>query len=495
MEMPPPNNNRDKFFIHPTTKQADFILANQKFSCFSGGFGNGKTTAGCLKGIAVSQYPGNFGLIGRLTYPELRDTTRRTFFELCPPEYYDKVNGGEWRRSENHLILANGSEIIFRHLDTIAEKELLSLNLGWFYIDQAEEINESLFMILQSRLRLNTVPRRYGFVTCNPEPGNWIYSRFAKPAQDGKLDTKTHFYVSATTRENPHLPADYVPTLLASYPEELIKRYIEGKWEVFEGQIYPEYDQTIHVIKPFDIPKGWERLISIDHGLVNPTCALWGAIDYDNNLYIYDEYYEPGIVSKHAEAILAKTVGQEIAFWLIDPSTANKTREKDGMLWSVLEEYEDYGIYATPANNQMLAGINRVKEFLKLDSKRLNPQTSETPSPRLFIMSNCTSLTWEFPQYQWKKMRSVTNRNEIERPRDYNDHALDALRYMIMSRFPAPLLHPRGDSLTAPLRDRGMSGFQNQMPTNYRGDDMLGQLGGSLGLYSDKNEGGEWQQN
>jgi PBSX family phage terminase large subunit len=315
----------EQFMISPTEKQADFVLSTKKFSCFSGGFGNGKTTAGCLKGIALSQYPGNFGLVGRLTYPELRDTTRRSFFELCPPEYYAKEHGGEWRRSENHLILANGSEVIFRHLDTIAEKELLSLNLGWFYIDQAEEIGEKLFLVLQSRLRKANVPRRFGFITCNPEPGNWIYERFAKPAEEGQLK-KDYHYVSATTRENPHLPADYVPTLLESYPEELIKRYIEGKWEVYEGQIYPEFDRSIHVIKPFDIPKGWERLVAIDHGLVNPTAALWGAIDYDDNLYIYDEYYEAGIVSKHAERIVQKSEGQEISFWLIDPSTASKTR-------------------------------------------------------------------------------------------------------------------------------------------------------------------------
>lgn len=486
--------NDDPYSIQPTEKQAEFVLSTNKFGCFSGGFGNGKTTAGCLKALALSQYPSNFGLIGRLTYPELRDTTRRSFFELCPPEYYAKEFGGEWRRSENHLILANGSEIIFRHLDTIAEKELLSLNLGWFYIDQAEEIGESLFLILQSRLRKNNVPRRFGFITCNPEPGNWIYDRFAKPAQEGYLK-KSHFYISATTRDNPHLPIDYVPTLLESYPEELVKRYIEGKWEVYEGQIYPEYDHSIHVIKPFDIPKGWERLVAIDHGLVNPTAALWGAIDYDDNLYIYDEYYEPGIVSKHAEAILQKSEGQEIAFWLIDPSTSSKTREKDGMPWSIMEEYEDYGIYATPANNRLLAGVNRVKEFLKLDEKRINPRTHEHPAPRLYIMSNNTSLLWELPQYQWKKMRGMSNRNEPERPRDFNDHALDALRYLIMSRFPPPSKKLRGDSLVLPLRNRGDSSVTNRVPSNYQQGVTFGSAN-TGNLYSE-NEGGdeEWVQN
>ena len=157
--------------IEPTPKQIEFITSTAKFSCFSGGFGSGKTVAGCLRALLLSSFPGSFGLIGRLTYPELRDTTRKTFFEICPPEYYDEAHGGQWKPSENYLRLVNGSEIIFRHLDNVSEKELLSLNLGWFFIDQAEEVGGNVFQILQSRLRLNTVSNRYGFIIFNTSTG------------------------------------------------------------------------------------------------------------------------------------------------------------------------------------------------------------------------------------------------------------------------------------------------------------------------------------
>ena len=485
-------NQNNQFSIAPTAKQADFVLSPKKFSCFSGGFGNGKTTAGCLKAIALSQYPNNFGLIGRLTYPELRDTTQRSFFELCPPEYYDKEHGGEYRRSEEKVRFSNGSEVIFRHLDTVSEKELLSLNLGWFYIDQAEEIGERVFLVLQSRLRKNDVPRRYGFVTCNPEPGNWIYQRFKKPFDEGTLSNDYH-YVSATTMENPHLPADYVPTLLESYPEELVKRYIEGQWEVFEGQIYPEFHRESHVIKPFKIPQEWEKIVAIDYGMVNPTCALWAAIDYDGNVFIYDEYYQAGVVSQHAEAILEKSKGQEIKEWFIDPSTASKTREKEGMPWSVLEEFEDYGLYPFPANRERLAGINRIKEFLRLDNNRRNPLTNEQPAPRLYIFATCTNLLWEFPQYQWRKMRGAVERNAPEAARDFNDHAMDALRYIIMSRFPPPTKKVRGDELATPRLRHGDANFDKPFPKGMDGDEMFGQFGDTLNLLTNS-EGAEWEQ-
>jgi hypothetical protein len=330
-------------------------------------------------------------------------------------------------------------------------------------------------------------------VACNPEPGNWIWDRFAKLSYNNELPKEFH-YLSATTNENPYLPPDYVPTLLQSYPEELIKRYIEGKWEVYEGQIYPEFNRVAHVIRPFDIPSNWERVVAIDHGLVNPTCALWGAIDFDGNIFIYDEYYNPGIVSQHAKEIIRKSEKQNISLWIIDPSTAAKTREKEGMPWSVLEEYNDYGIFPIPANNEKLAGINRVKEFLKFDSGRVNPITEEHPSPRLFIFSSCTNTVWEMPQYRWKKLRSLLPRSDPEQPQDTNDHAMDSLRYLIMSRFPAPIKRTVGADMVQRTQRQKVENMLAPFEKNFEGDEIFGKFGDTLGVNPNSEGGSEWKQ-
>jgi phage terminase large subunit len=427
-----------QFKIELTQKQEQFVLTPARFACMSGGYGSGKSYAGCLRGLILSQFPKNVGLIGRLSYPELRDTTRKTFFDLCPVEWYDEKRGGRWSPTENHLTLINGSEILFRHLDTVSEAELKSLNIGWFFIDQAEEIGLPIWHVLQSRLRLNTVPNRYGFVSCNPEPGSWIEDIFKRPFDEGTLP-KDYFHLDTATYDNPHLPADYVEVLKANYPEEMQARYIEGSWKAMQNLIYPEFEKDIHVIRPFVIPQNWEKIIALDHGMVNPTGVTFAAIDYDSNVFIYDEYYNPGLVSEHAKAIKQKVGEQNISMWLIDPSTQAKTREKDGRMWSVIEEYEDFGLYFVPANNQMLAGINRVKEFLKVNPKRIHPITRKRPSPRLFIFQSCVNLIWEIRQYKWRKYRGMALRNLPEQPVDYADHLLDSLRYTIMSRFPPPV--------------------------------------------------------
>ena len=66
----------------PMPKQQEFHGSAAKYRCFDGGFGNGKTSAGCVEAIMLSlEYPGTEGVICRKTRPELLATTMKTFWE------------------------------------------------------------------------------------------------------------------------------------------------------------------------------------------------------------------------------------------------------------------------------------------------------------------------------------------------------------------------------------------------------------------------------
>ena len=84
-------------------------------------------------------------------------------------------------------------------------------------------------------------------------------------------------------------------------------------------------------------------------------------------------------------------------------------------------------------------------------------------------------------------MRGATERNAPEAARDFNDHAMDALRYIIMSRFPPPTKNIRGDELLTPRMRKGAEEVNKPFPENYQGDDMFGQFGENLNILSDKN--------
>ena len=118
-------------------KQELALNSKTRFLLLSGGYRSGKTSVALVKLVIqhMSQ-PNNRILIGRLTYPELRDSILKDIFQFIPEEWIDKYN-----ESRLELRLKNGTEILFRHLDTVSTQELKGMTLGAALIDQVEELS------------------------------------------------------------------------------------------------------------------------------------------------------------------------------------------------------------------------------------------------------------------------------------------------------------------------------------------------------------------
>lgn len=204
---------------------------------FLGSWRGGKTYAGCQEALKKSIiYPGNCGLIGRKDFTDLRDTTLKTFLEICPEDFIANYN-----KTEHHIKFVNGSEIYFRELkDGVG---LGSLNLGWFYIDEAEEIEEPIFERLKGRLSLMDVGKTQGWLTTNPPNENhWIYRQF-----ELSHDTD-YFTIHASTYENKgHLPAGYIEDL-EKLPPSWRKKYLEGQYGFTPDGVpyYQGYQEHFH---------------------------------------------------------------------------------------------------------------------------------------------------------------------------------------------------------------------------------------------------------
>jgi phage terminase large subunit len=438
-------------------KQDAFVFDEHRFAGYGGGFGNGKTLAGAIKAYNHCMQKDAFFLIGRRHATDLSDSTQRDFLNLFGQMGKFSPKNGSFKFYKDGQPL---SEVIFRHLDDL--QSLTNMNLSGFWIDQAEEVSEDVFDFLVGRIR-RPVHKREGFITYNPNGHDWIYRRFVKKiGKDGKdLPNASDFFVTnASTLENrQNLPEDYVKGLMAM-PKEWVKRFVEGSHDVFAGQIYDEFNPSIHVINPFQVPNTWERFRAIDHGQNNPTSCHWYAVDFDGNIFVYQEYYqEKDVVSNHVKSINAMSrvrttdggvLTDEYAYTVIDPSTHAKTLEKDGYRFSIADEYMDAGIPTIAAQNDVIAGINRVKEYLRIDAERFHPFLKDADgdsimgAPRLFIFSNCEYLIEEMGQYRWKNYSGMAlgnpDKDDIkEAPVKRKDHAVDDLRYAIMSRPQTPL--------------------------------------------------------
>ena len=218
-------------------KQALFHQSEAKYRLYIGAWRAGKTYAGCQEALKKSYlYPNNCGLIGRKDFTDLRDTTIKTFFDICPPDFIKSYN-----KTEHHVIFQNGSEILFRELKD--GTGLGSLDLGWFYIDEAEEVDEGIFTRLQGRLSKKNAGKTKGWLTSNPPNENhWIFNTF-----ELNKDPE-YFTVHASTYENrEHLPEGYIEDL-EKLPPSWRKKYLEGQYGFTPDgtSYYQGYQEFIH---------------------------------------------------------------------------------------------------------------------------------------------------------------------------------------------------------------------------------------------------------
>lgn len=384
-----------------TPPQDDFIFSKDDFVCIKGTWGCGKSLAGLIAArIECEQYPNNLYLIIRKEYVDLRDSTIKD---------WNSEFGDIYPVVSNDVKFPNGSVIMFRHGDDL--NALKNANLGGALMVQAEEMSEEDFHFLVGRLRRKDGTRQLR-LECNYDGHNWIYRLFNEQHLGKLILTNTFDNIA-------NLPDGYIDRL-KKLPEKIQRRHLYGSDEEMEGIIWDEFKFS-HVVAPFEVPDGWNKIVALDHGVTNPTAILWGAIDFDGKIFIFDEHYEANkTVSYHSQIIKTKPYKQ-MEKWLIDPSCFARTQQRGTELRSIVDEYKDYDIHFQPADNSVLGGLNRVNEWFKSD--------------KLFIFKNCENLIREIQGYKWKKLRYTEDKNQPDEPQKKNDHACDCLRYMIMSRY------------------------------------------------------------
>lgn len=430
----------------PLPKQKMFMDAaldalGPQFIAYYGGYGSGKSLILCIINIIWGVLHGGEYVISRQFMPELRRTTYQVFKEILPKELLieERVADAQFR------IRSQAGEAKFHFVGLDEPGKLDSLNLSGVSIDEASQSTEEAMLKLQGRLR-NKKGLRKMLLAGNPKGHDFVYRYFLKqdcfrpfkhPSTNRIISAeeqkKSYQMFIAPSTENKHLPPNYVAQMLSTYSAERIARDVMGSFDSFQGQVYNEFDRSIHVIKPFKIPETWTKFIGADHGYRNPAAFVWIACDYDENLYVYREYYErEKKIDEICHDVDVLSKGEKLEGIWIDPST-KANRGKDSDFQTYLENLPK-GIPLIPANNEVSTGIDRTKQYLRVDER--------TNKPRLFIFDNCTNLIDEIVQYRYEELSPGQERdkNIKESPVKKDDHACDALRYGIMSRPEAPIL-------------------------------------------------------
>ncbi len=457
-------------------QQDGFYLTNRN-QCLSGGFGNGKTYCLMQKAITLSLTFSNYrSVIARQYYKDLKATTMQTFFKILPRQLiltHDNQAG--------LTILKNRSLFYWMHLDAFDEQSLRGLEINSAFVDQAEEMKEAIYLVLDSRIgrwdkaevpqsylsqdptwpRDNWgIPRvpNYMMLGVNPDSQfHFIYQRYHPESIERKLD---HIMLQAGTDPNLNDP-ETIQQMLGRDPI-WVKKYFKGEWGISEAQIHYLPPQSI--LDPKDCDKLLKDIKSkgnlyrvLDHGDTSPTACGWFSALGPWHI-CYREYYMPNtLISKHRQNI-SDLCGDEIySGSYADPAIFKKQSQKEGGFWSVSDEYRSSNVSGPslnwiPADNNEFATRNRINELLQLDPNVKHPITGESPAPRLYFIKR----TAEYQngvfhgikelQSQRRKLLTTINGKPIysdDREDSITDHFYDVERYYVAMHGATKIIPPR----------------------------------------------------
>ena len=427
-------NQQDVVFKPNKGPQTDFLAASEREVFYGGARGGGKSYAMLIDPLRYCDKQHHRALLLRRTMPELRDLithSQRLYSRAFP--------GAKWREQEKEWRFPSGAKIEFGYAENMTDAlRYQGQSYTWIGVDELPQYpSPDIYNFLRSSLR-SVDPGIPVYMRATGNPGNigsqWVREMFVDPSVpnfsfDVNIDTPmgrkviTRRFIPAKLQDNPYLTqTDDYYTMLASLPEVQRKQFLEGDWDAFEDSSFPEFSKSIHVVDPFEVPKGWQRFRAADWGYASPACVLWFAIDYDNNLWIYRELYTKKITADvFARKVLMLEKDEYIRYGVLDASTWAKRGDIGP---SIAETMNQVGCKWRPSDRTPRSRISGKLEI----HKRLKPSDTKKKEPGLRIFSTCRNLIRTFP------LLPLDDSNPEDINTDAEDHAYDALRYGCMSR-------------------------------------------------------------
>ncbi len=409
-------------------KQMQFHKCNKKNRWVFGGNRSGKTECGAVETVwlarGIHPYKKNKRVdcwVVSLSRQVQRDVAQSKILHYLRKSWIEAVvmESGRKDSAESGIIdfilvrnvFGTLSKIGFKSCDQGREKfQGASLDFVWFDEEPPYDIYKECKMRVMDKKGMI-------FGTMTPLKGlTWVYNEiYLNENHDDNV-----WAITMEWADNPYLDKKEIEDMTKSMSEDELQSRRYGKFMQMGGLVYSEFDENIHVIDPFDVPKDWYDNISIDPGLNNPLSCHWYA-EYDGNVYVIAEHFESGKdVAYHAQRI--KEISSSLD-WplhngricaLIDSAAGQKTLASSK---SVVDLFYENDILVNPkVNKDMFSGINIVKRYLRDGQGKAH----------LFIFKNCVNLIQEFKSYWWS--------DKSDNPIKKDDHALDELRYYLVSK-------------------------------------------------------------
>ncbi|NLW90003.1 MAG: PBSX family phage terminase large subunit [Syntrophomonadaceae bacterium] len=349
----------------------------------------------------------NFILAGR-SMGALKRNVLKPMFQILAAKAipYRYIRSG----SDARVEIGSNTYYLFGANNEASQDVLQGLTAAGALADEAALFPESFIEQMIGRC---SVEGSKIWLNCNPEgPFHYIKTEYIDKAAEKKV-LHLHFTLDDNLSLSPKIKERYKRMFTGLW----FKRMILGLWVLAEGVIYDMFDDQVHLIDdPKKLPEKFQAYyLGVDYGTGNPTVLLLLG-QAGNNLYVVDEYYWDSSKTgrqktdvEYSRDLREFIKGRYPRAICIDPSAASFILQlrKDGV----------GGI--RKANNSVIDGIRTV--------------ASHFGEQRLFIYGpKCPNLLKELTNYVWDP--KAQERGE-DKPVKANDHALDALRYVLHTMF------------------------------------------------------------
>lgn len=377
---------------------------------YFGGFRSGKSfIVQLITFLLCCVYPNLRVVYVRRTYDQLKDSVIKQFCDDF--QKYGMFKYIETSKDGSRMAkFTNGSTIRFRAFDR--DTNILSAEYDVACMCQAEEVQEELYKQLFGRLSGHIMSKTILMAEGNPK-GNWVKNTFYDLDESQRIAKGIYFINAPTISNLANLPADYVETLKQQYSEKDFQRWVMGDWQNLYGSVFDGFKENINVIDPipFDkIDKNEVKMIGGDYGFRNPTAFVWGFKDFDDNYIIFDEFYKSGCLP---EEIVRENLRHGKLLTAMDNSI--KRPDRDGKnLW---DDLINAGLLLIEPNKDEHRNIVTVNSLFV--------------QKKLKICSNCRNLISEIKKYKYPEQKIGAERNFNESPIDKDNHAIDAMLYLI----------------------------------------------------------------
>jgi len=386
------------------------------------------------------------GILFRKQYPDLDEIIKKSkkwFYRIFPDAQY---NG-----SEHRWHWPDGENLQFRYANKPDDYwNYHGHEYPWIGWDELTGwATDELYLMMMSVCRSTNpnVPRHYR-ASCNSygRGHNWVKSRFIDPAARGVVITDENGVERVTIHgsiwENLILlqrdPA-YLNMLKAQVGARR-EAWYRGSWDIVAGLMFDDvWDERIHIVSPFEIPKTWRIDRSFDWGSTKPySVGFWAESDgcdvqlvdgstrptQRGDLFRISELY--GWTGKPNEGTreLAVEVARKIKSYekllgrQVHPGPADSSIFAVDNGNSIAGDMEKIGVRWLPADKKAGSRINGweiMRERLKNSMNR--------EGPGLYVFDTCRQFIRTVP----KLPRDDHNGDDVDTATE--DHIADEVRY------------------------------------------------------------------